>query len=235
MTVDEVMLELKRLGSATTKKTLMRHGAREPFFGVKIGDMKQLHKRFKGDHALALALYDTGNSDAMYLAGIAADAAKMKKADLQRWAKAAYWSMLSDYTVAGVAAESRFARELGLDWIDSKQELVCCAGWSTLTGWISITPDEALPLEEIKQLLERAARDIHSAPNRTRYPMIGFVIGVGAYVKPLSQLAYKTAKRIGKVDIDVGDTACKVPNAVEYIDKIRAMGRIGKKRASARC
>ncbi len=101
--------------------------------------------------------------------------------------------------------------------------------------WISITPDEELPLDEIKLLLGRVAREVHTERNRTRYSMMMFVIGVGAYVTPLSQFADKTAKKIGKVAVDLGDTSCKVPVATEYIDKIRAMGRIGKKRASARC
>jgi hypothetical protein len=39
MTVDEVMRELERLGNPTTKRTLMKHGAREPFFGVKIEEL----------------------------------------------------------------------------------------------------------------------------------------------------------------------------------------------------
>jgi 3-methyladenine DNA glycosylase AlkD len=86
MTRDDVMAELARLGGEPTKKTLMRHGAREPFFGVKVGDLKVLQKKIKKDHALALALYDTGNSDAMYLAGLVADPAKMTKAQLRRWA-----------------------------------------------------------------------------------------------------------------------------------------------------
>lgn len=235
MTVDEVMKELEKLGSPARKQLLMKHGAKEPFFGVKIEDLKKLHKRFKGDHALALALYDTGNADAMYLAGIAADPKQMKKADLKRWAKRANWSMISDYSVAGVAAESPHARELGLEWIDSKEELIACAGWATLNGWISITPDEELPLEEIKRLVERVASQVHSARNRERYSMLMFLIGVGCGVKPLSDFAYKAAKKIGKVEVDMGDTSCKVPVATDYIDKVRSMGRIGKKRASARC
>ncbi|MDZ4781318.1 MAG: DNA alkylation repair protein [Planctomycetia bacterium] len=235
MTVDEVMRELERLGNPTTKRTLMKHGAREPCFGVKIEELKKLHKRFKGDHALALALFETGNADAMYLAGIAADPAQMKKSDLKRWAKGAHWSMLSDYAVAGVAAESPHARELGWEWIDSKLELIAGAGWATLTGWVSITPDDELPLGELKKLLDRVAREIHTAKNRTRYSMNGFVIGVAAYVEPLMAHAYKVAKKIGAVEVDMGDTSCKVPLATEYIDKIRTMGRIGRKRKSARC
>lgn len=42
MTLDEVMARLEELGSEQTKNTLIRHGAQEPFFGVKVGDLKKL-------------------------------------------------------------------------------------------------------------------------------------------------------------------------------------------------
>lgn len=236
MTVDEVLAELEALGNASTKKTLVKHGAREPIFGVKIEDLKKtLLKRVKGDQALALALYDTGNSDAMYLAGMAVEPALMTKAQLKRWAKGAYWYMISGYTVAGVAAESKHAWELALEWIDSKQEQVANAGWCTLAAWMGITPDEELPLEELKRLLDRVERQIHTAQNRVRQAMNQFVIAAGGCVAPLTPYAMSVAKRIGKVEVDVGDTACKVPLATEYIEKMREKGRIGKKRASARC
>src|SRR5215216_3488770 len=127
MTAKEVLAQLKKLGTEQTKKTFLRHGAKEPFFGVKVGDLKVLQKKIKTDHALALELYDTGNSDAMYLAGFIADPAAMTKADLQKWVKGAYWNMLSGYTVPWVASESKFGRELALDWIDSDAELIANA------------------------------------------------------------------------------------------------------------
>ena len=37
------------------------------------------------------------------------------------------------------------------------------------------------------------------------------------------------------VSVDMGDTACQVPLASAYIEKIEAMGRIGKKRKTMRC
>ena len=45
----------------------------------------------------------------------------------------------------------------------------------------------------------------------------------------------RTATKIGKVSVDKGDTACKVPFAPEYIEKARKRGTIGKKRKSAKC
>jgi 3-methyladenine DNA glycosylase AlkD len=235
MTADVVLAELSRLGSESTKRVLTKHGAREPFYGVKVEDLKKLQKRIKTDHNLALELYATGVSDAMYLAGLIADPAKMTRANLRRWVKGAYWSMLSEYTVPWVAAESRFGRELALEWIDSPKEEVAAAGWSTYSNLAAITPDDDLDLAEIQKLLNRIEAGIHAAANRVRYTMNGFVIAVGGYVVPLAARAKAVAKAIGQVEVDMGGTACRVPDAAAYIAKIEAGGRQGKKRATAMC
>jgi len=143
--------------------------------------------------------------------------------------------MVSEYAVAGVAAESPHGWKLGLEWIDSKNEDVASTGWNTLLGVISMTPDEDLDLKKIGSLLTRIKKTIHGAPNRVRYTMNNFVIAVGCYVIPLSDRARDDAEAIGKVDVDMGDTACKVPFAPAYIDKVVKMGRLGRKRKKARC
>lgn len=235
MTLDDVMADLQAHGTEQTKKTLMRHGAREPFFGVKVEHLKTIVKKVKRDHALALALYDTGNTDAMYLAALVCDPDKFTKAQLNKWVKGAYWHMLSCYTVAWAAAESRFGRELALDWMDSKKEQIASAGWSTYSSLLSVKPDEKLDHDEIVGLLERIEGDIHTAPNRVKSVMNNFVIMAGTYVLDLTAKAKATAKAVGKVTVDVGDTDCKVPDAAASIDKVIAAGRHGKKRKSAMC
>jgi hypothetical protein len=45
----------------------------------------------------------------------------------------------------------------------------------------------------------------------------------------------KIAGNIGKVTVDMGNTACNVPFAPDYIKKVQQRGTIGKKRAMARC
>src|SRR5438128_5126671 len=102
MTADEVVKELKAKGSESIKKVLLKHGAKEPFFGVKVEELKKIQKRIKKNHQLALELYDTGISDAMYLAGLITDDGQMTRKDLQRWVEQAYWYMLSEYTVPWV-------------------------------------------------------------------------------------------------------------------------------------
>lgn len=234
MTADEVVAELATLGTESTKKTLMRHGAREPFYGVKVEGLKKIQRRVKKDHELALALYDTGVSDAMYLAALIAEPDRMKKGDLERWLKGAYWYMLSDYAVAWVAAESPHALDVARKWIDSRKELTASSGWATLSSYVSITPDGDLDLDLIERLLTRVEETIHAAPNRARYSMNGFVIAVGCFVESLADRAKAAARAIGQVEVDMGGTACKVPSALEYITKVEGRGRRGK-RKSARC
>lgn len=236
-TVQQVMELLEEHQSPSTKKTLMNHGAREPFFGVKVGDMKTIMKalKIKKEYQLALDLYATGNSDAMYLAGLLADENKISKADLNRWVKEAYWYMLHDFTVAWVAAESPHGLELGLEWIESPEETIASAGWSTLANWVHLRPNSELDIALYKKLLDRVEQNIHSAQNRVRYTMNGFIIMMGSQFPELTDYCLGLAKRLGTIHVDMGGTSCKVPDVGAYIYKIQERGGIGKKKKMVRC
>jgi 3-methyladenine DNA glycosylase AlkD len=235
MTAKEVVEELRTLGSESIKKVLRNHGVQEPFFGVKIGDMKKIEKRIKKDYQLALDLYATGNYDAMYLAGLVADDAKMTKKDLNHWVKMANGGALASATVPWVAAGSHHGYEIALEWIESKNENVAAAGWATLSSLVAMKADDDLDLPGLERLLKRVQKTIHGEPDSVRSAMNGFVIALGTYVKELSDLAVQAATKIGEVSVDMGNTDCKVPNAVEYIDKARSKGAIGKKRKTVKC
>ena len=235
MTAKQTLEELKKMGSESVKKILMKHGAKEPFYGVKVEDLKKLQKKLKSDQSLALELYNTGVGDAMYLAGLMANGPEMTKKQLQDWAEKASWSMISEYSVPWVAAESKYGWELALEWINSPKENIASTGWSTLSSIVAVKEDSELNIEELKKLLARVQKEIHKAQNRVCYTMNGFVIAVGGYVKELTETAFKTAENIGQVTVDVGGTACKVPAAVDYINKMKQKGTIGKKRKTAKC
>ncbi len=65
--------------------------------------------------------------------------------------------------------------------------------------------------------------------------MNGFVIAAGSGVAALFAPALEIASAVGVVRVDLGQTACKVPFAPEYLNKIQAMGRVGKKRSELKC
>jgi len=235
MTAKEILAELKPLGSDSYKSVMSNHGVKEPCFGVKISDLKKIQKRIKKDYQLALDLYDTGNYDAMYLAGLIADDARMTKKDLQRWIANATHRPLAGFTVPWVAAGSPHGWELALEWIDSKKALHAEAGWATLRSLVSIKDDSELDLAELKRLMERVRKTVHQAPNDVRFSMNGFVIAVGSYVKPLTDTATQIGEKIGPVTVDMGKTSCQVPFAPDYIRKVKKRRAIGKKRKSAKC
>jgi DNA alkylation repair enzyme len=214
---------------------MLNHGVKEPFFGVKISDLQKIQKRIKKDYQLALDLYDTGNYDAMYLAGLIAGDARMTKKDLQRWLANATHSPLASSTVPWVAAGSPHGGELALEWIDSKKALTAEAGWATLRSLVSIKEDSELDLPELKRLLERVRKAIHQAPDDVRSQMNMFVIAVGSYVKSLTDTALQIGEKIGPVAVNMGNTSCQVPFAPDYIRKVQKRGAIGKKRKSAKC
>jgi len=234
MTCQEVVAELEALGTPQIKKTWMNYGSVEPCFGVKVGDMKVLMKKVKGDHQLALDLYDTGIADAMYFAGLLVDDSKMTEADLEKWLKTAKGGWVADFTLPWVAGSSPHAHSLGLKWIDSDVPETAAAGWGTLSSWISITADAKLDMAELTSLLKRVETSIHSQPDTVKVSMNQFVSFVGCYVLPLHELAIETARAMGTVSVEQKGS-CKLPSATESIGKFVARGSVGKKRKSAKC
>jgi 3-methyladenine DNA glycosylase AlkD len=231
----EVLQQLEEQGNEGTARLLMKHGAKQPCWGVKIEHMKKLLKSLKGCQEVAMELFDSGVFDAMYMAGLLADGAKMTRTQLDGWAQLNYGSSISSYTVPWVASESPLGFELALEWIDSGQEFVAVAGWSALCSIVAVTPDEKLDIAQLKSLLERVLTQLHQAPNRVRYAMNSFVIAAGSYVLPLTEDAIDTARKLGPVDVDMNGTACKVPTAEQYIAKVADRGNLGKKRKTVKC
>lgn len=230
-----VLSQLESLGSPGTRRVLMKHGAADPVYGVRIGDMRPLLKLHRGDHELAMALYETGVYDAQYFAGLLAEPKQMTARDLKHWLKTANSTPICGNIVAALAAESGHGAKLAEEWMRSKQVNVAQTGWATLSALVSITPDDELDLDWLGERLEQIERTIHNQPDPVRYAMNNFVIALGSFVKSLTRSALAAGKRICKVEVDMGDTSCQVFDAPAYIEKVQSRGAVGKKRKTARC
>jgi 3-methyladenine DNA glycosylase AlkD len=236
MTAKEILADMKLLSSESYKRMLFNnYRVKEPCFGVKIGDLKKFQKQIKKDHQLALDLYDTGNYDAMYLAGLIADDARMTKSDLQRWVEKADAGALPGATVAWVAAGSPHGWEVALKWIESPKSHIAEAGWSTLASLVMLKEDSELNLPILKRLTSRVGKEIRKAPDTVRYAMNRFTIAVGCHVSPLSEFALEAAENIGPVTADLGNNACQIPFAPDRIREMRKRGAIGRKRKTVKC
>ncbi len=65
--------------------------------------------------------------------------------------------------------------------------------------------------------------------------MNGFIITQANYVTELTDVTIAIAKNNGVMMVDMNGTACKVPDALEYIAKMQSKGQVGKKKKTVKC
>ncbi len=216
MSLQDAMDTLRAAGSEQTRKTYLRHGAKEPLFGVSFATLKVLHKSIGVDHALALQLWDTENLDARNLAVKIVDPSQMASHTLDAWA---LWDVprTCGAYVAEVTSESPHALAKVNAWVASEDVAQRATGW-TLAGVLAMR-DEALDDRWFLERLAHIEASIQQPPKALLAPMNAAVIRIGCRNPALRTAAVETAARMGKVTIDHGNTACKTPDAAIDIDK----------------
>ncbi len=216
MNKNQVMKQLKALGTAQNRKVYTRHLGPVEMFGVSYANLGKLKRQIKVDQELAEQLWDTGNLDARVLATMIADPAQMTAGKLDAWVKVAD-NRGTASALSNLAAESPVAFKRVEKWTNSKDEWISVTGWHVLASLAR--ENENLSDGVLGGYLERVEAEIHGAKNYTRYAMNNALISIGVRNPKLRKKAVAAAKRIGKVEVDHGQTGCKTPDAVPYITK----------------
>lgn len=216
MTFDEVMAALEAAGTEQNRKVYARHGVKGAMFGVSYATLGKLKKRIKRDHALAAALWASGNHDAQVLATMVADPAQTSAAMLEAWGADLDGYVIKD-ALSALAAESPDAQEVMARWTASEREWIGAAGWTVLAHLAM--KDEAVDDAVLESHVAQIEARIHAAPNRTRHSMNRTLIAIGSRNEGLESRALAAAARIGVVRVDHGETGCKTPDAAAAIQK----------------
>lgn len=226
---------LESKGSEQTRKIYKNHGLTGDHFGVKVGDMKIIQKKVKTDHELAKKLFNTLNGDAQYLAGLIADPNSFTPDDLKKWSEDSTWNMVNEYAVAWNLADREDCIAIAKEWLNDSSYKVRACAWSSLASHLGVASNDTIDQNEIKALLNKVKDSIHEAKNREQYCMNSFVIAAGGAFPELTDFCIELGKEIGKVEVYMGKTSCKVPYSPDYIKKMKDKGRIGKKKKTAKC
>src|SRR5690606_7664203 len=115
------------------------------------------------------------------------------------------------------------AREKMMAWIDDPAEAVARTGWD-LVAQLALD-DPTIPDAEFEAYLPRIEANIHQAKNRVKEGMHNALLAIGTRSDDLEAKAIEAGRRIGPVMIDHGDTNCKTPDTVPYLQKARAHRR----------
>lgn len=220
MNASDILQQLEAMGSEQYRKTYRRHGVVGDIYGVSFGNLSTLVKQIKKDHEAALALWKTGNHDARILATMIADPNKVDIATLQQWmADADSYPITSNF--ATFVAKTPHRRALMTEWTAADDdEWVGYAGWLVLAAMASNDAD--LPDEFFTDYLDRMEARLHTRPNYVRDGMNSALIAIGTRNERLEAAAVAAAERIGKVEVDHGETGCVTQPAIPYIAKVKA-------------
>jgi hypothetical protein len=157
-----------------------------------------------------------------------ADPVEIDSREADDWAKdSQHHAHLLGGFLADLVARSECADEKMRAWTKAKDEFTRAAGYYLLASRVK-NGDETLSDKACARFLSTIEREIHGSPNRARYSMNTALIAIGTYRPALTAEALKAAKRIGKVEVDHGNTECKTPDAVPYIKKAVARKKAAK-------
>ena len=220
MDYQATMQALRGFGTAQNRKIYARHGA-DPakVFGVSFANLNVLVKKIKRDHDLASQLWDSANYDARNLATKIADPAQMKISDANHWVRTIN-NYLHASLLGGMLAQSAHAERLIQKWCAVSKEFTRQCGYAMLSAALR---NDATAISDKAGLdyVTAIEKEIHQSPNWARYSMNWALIALGVYKDALTKQILEAADRIGKVDVDHGETSCKTPDAAAYIIKAR--------------
>lgn len=231
MTLQDVMTQLQECGTEQNRIIYTRHGCDIDQYGVSMANLKKVLKPIKNDRVLGKELFLSNNADAIYVSQWIVRLEDISTEEIEdRVLLSNYYMLIENAIPPIVAQDLTRAKELLARWLHHEEPRFRQCGYNLYANLIGIYPDESFDMTEIKGLLEHIKKNIHEEANRVRYTMNTFVISVGTYLKELSPFAKDVAQAIGKVDVNMGETSCKVPEAYSYIEKVQKMNRVGTKR-----
>jgi 3-methyladenine DNA glycosylase AlkD len=217
MNTSDVLATLERAGKPQTAAIYKRHGSGDNVFGTLTSEIARLQKKIKVDHELAMELWKTGNAEARILALQVADPDKLDRAAADRLLQEGGGWFLGGY-LSGLVARSPIAKETMRAWKKSPDEVTREMGYGIFGARLRNDPDSVTDADAEK-VLTTIEKEIHRSPNLARYAMNAALIGIGISKPALRKKAIEAARRIGKVEVDHGETDCKTPDAAPYIEK----------------
>lgn len=225
MKVEAILEDLNSLGDSRAIAAWKKLGMdTSRFYGVGLTRIRDYAKRLRKNHALAIALWDSGIFDARVLATFVADPSLASEELLDRWAtESTYW-MLTDKLVSELAVKTPYARARVEAWTRSPDDHVRRAGWSLLDTLAKT--DKSLADALFLPYLAAIQRRLQHEENWVKEAMNNALIAIGTRNTALNRSALAVATALGRVHVDYGDTSCQTPDALKALSGGRVQARI---------
>ncbi|HYC76355.1 MAG TPA: DNA alkylation repair protein [Planctomycetota bacterium] len=214
MTLQDAMKRLKALGDAKVRAQNAKAGCGDNQFGVKLGDVRTLAKTIKTDRALALALWDTGNADAQFLAALILQPKSLSADELDRLVRSVAFSRVADWLNAYVVSQHPEKEALRKRWMTDRDRWAARAGWH-LTAERVAKDRDAL---DLSALLDRIEKEMARAAPEIQWTMNGALAAIGIHDAKLRRRAIAIGEKLGVYRDYPVSKGCTSPFAPIWID-----------------
>ena len=128
--VREILNRLKSLSSPDSLKGMGRFGIHtEKAFGVSIPNLRKIAKALRGNHTLALQLWESGVHEARILAGMMDDPQMVNEPQMEEWVQGFDSWDLCDQCCSNLFDKTKLAYPKAIEWSKRKEEFVKRAGF----------------------------------------------------------------------------------------------------------
>lgn len=193
MTLKETLAKLESLGSEKMRLFNKKHGAGDNQYGLKLGDIREVAKPIKTDHQLAMALWETGNIDAMLLAALIIDIKKLTPAVMDKMVRDLPTNQVADWFNSYILKEFKDKESFREKWMNDKHPMAARSGWSLTAGRVS---RDAAGLD-LKALLDRIEKEMPKAPPQVQWTMNTTLAQIGIHHPQYRDRAMKIGEELG--------------------------------------
>jgi 3-methyladenine DNA glycosylase AlkD len=214
MTRTETLKQLKALGSEKVRAQNAKAGAGDNQFGVSLGDIRKLAKKIKTNHELALALWETGNVDAQFLATLVIEPGKLSAQELDRMVRSISFVRVADWLLSYVVRQHPDKESLRQEWMTADDRWAARAGWDLTAERVGKSPDGL----DIPALLARIESDMAGADPDVQWTMNNTLATIGIHFPKHRKQAIAIGEKIGLYRDWPVSKGCTIPFAPIWIN-----------------
>lgn len=217
MTVPEILAQFTLLGNEKTKAINAKSGAKEDNqFGVKMGDIRDIAKKLKTNHTLALELWNTGFIEARLLAMLILKPKQLNAQELDTMVRSIDFHWVADWFSSYILKEHPDKESLREGWMNADNVWAARAGWSLTAGRMARDPEGL----DAAKILDRLEKEMPKAAPEVQWTMNTTLAQIGIHFPELRQRAIAIGEKLGIYRDYPVSKGCTSPFAPIWINEM---------------
>ncbi len=214
MALKEALKQLKALGTAQVRAQNAKSAAGENRFGVSLGEIRTLAKAIRTNHELALALWETGNADAQFLAALLIQPKKLSAEELDQMVCSISFVRVADWLNAYVVSKHPEKEKLRAAWMTDDDRWAARSGWHLTAERVANEPEGL----DLRALLAHIEAEMAEAEPEVQWTMNNTLAAIGIHFTQHRKRAIAIGEKLGVYRDYPVSKGCTSPFAPIWIE-----------------